>query len=112
MTAITPAQAIEQECPLIKFCVNEAHVVHDGAPPLYAQQSCKGPACTMGWRWAKPLRPRYFVTFPTTDPDLPEDEWAWDPSTDVENRFPDAVVRTEEYPRVGYCGAFGKPGAE
>ena len=51
---LTPEQARKETCPLIRYCINYAHVVNDGASAVHEHGNCNGPDCKVGWRWATP----------------------------------------------------------
>lgn len=53
MTLLTEAEARQEICPLIRYCVNEADAVHHGKQPIYLHQICTGSDCKIGWRWQK-----------------------------------------------------------
>lgn len=131
MTYLTPAEAKEQTCPLISYCVNPVAVQNDGQSAMHDHVACMGPDCKIGWRWEKSAKPdgaARFSTLPLTPTarakisstlldNSPEptvsDLWEKLPFMRA-NDWPAPVVEEIESvisgrPIRGFCGHFGKP---
>jgi len=50
---VTDAEARQQTCPLITYCVNEVDIIHHNSAAINAHQNCKGADCKMAWRWGE-----------------------------------------------------------
>ena len=92
MAVMTEVEARKQVCPFIRYCVNEADVVHHGRAPIYVQQLCQASRCGMAWRW-----------YPTREPLSPEARARAGMATGLAE-----ALQPRTYER-GYCGACGKP---
>lgn len=57
MTMLTPEEAKQCECPLIRYCENQEQVYQDGRSAIHSHVQCRGPDCKIGWRWVSATPP-------------------------------------------------------
>lgn len=91
MTLLTDAEARQQTCPLMTYCVNERDVVVYQNGPIYVHQNCQGSDCKIGWRWAEDLDTLLRKQLDNPRRATEEDK---------------AKVSSR---RQGFCGNFGRP---
>lgn len=97
---LTEDQAINRECPLIRYCANEIAVANEGATAIHAHANCRASQC-VGWRWGRGPGQKVFVTYNGKI----EEQWSWNPTGAA--GYEGAIVRVVTEPARGFCGYAG-----
>ena len=122
----TEEDAKSRQCPMFRYCINEASVSHDGHGVIEAHENCRASVCIM-WRWSDQPMTEYCPAYGQSARASKDEEGeyisaqrpdgvGWKPvyvETWSEKRGGPRshVMHWERKTRVGYCGLAGKPTA-